>query len=215
MNQDYLHLSGIQHYAFCRRQWALIYVEQQWQDNTLTFQGQELHKKTNDPFITEKRGDIIIARAIPIVSHTLMLYGIADVVEFHRVEENGIRLYRQAGNWCPIPVEYKSGRPKRGNCDVVQLCAQAICLEETFDLQLQQGHMYYGKTRRRLDVELSDSLRQEVRDYARQMHSDLEHGVTPKAVRTEACERCSLIELCVPQLSEKLSLSDYVMGALK
>lgn len=215
MNQDYLHLSGIQHYAFCRRQWALIYVEQQWQDNILTFHGQELHKKTNDPFLTEKRGDIIIARAIPIVSHTLMLYGIADVVEFHRVEENGIRLHKQAGYWCPIPVEYKAGRPKPGNCDVVQLCAQAICLEETFDLQLHQGYMYYGKTRRRLDVKLSDSLRQEVRDYAQHMHWDLEHGVTPKAVRTEACEKCSLIELCVPQLSERLSLSDYVRGVSK
>ncbi len=211
---EYLSLSGIQHFAFCQRQWALIHVEQQWEENILTFRGQELHRRTNDPFVVEKRKDKVIARAAPIVSHTLGLYGVADVVEFER-SESGISLEGRRGLWWPVPVEYKAGRPKPNNCDTLQLCAQAICLEEMFGIALEKGHIFYGKVRKRLDVLLDDELRYETTRTASLMHDMFEAGITPSANYTNQCDKCSLIEQCMPKLSKRRRVENYLLKAME
>lgn len=211
---DYLFLSGIQHFAFCPRQWALIHVEQQWEENILTFRGQEMHQKTNDPYVVEKRKDKIIARAVPIVSHTLALYGVADVVEFDR-SDRGISLDGRSGSWWPVPVEYKVGRPKPKDSDTLQLCAQAICLEEMFGITLERGYIFCGKTRQRLDVLLDDKLRSKTKETAALMHKTFEAGITPPASYTKQCDRCSLVELCVPRLSKQKVVRDYLMKAME
>lgn len=210
---DYLSLSGIQHFAFCPRQWALIHVEQQWQENILTFRGQQLHEKTNDPFVVEKRKDKIVARAVPIVSHVLGLYGVADVVEFERADK-GAKLEGRDGLWWPLPVEYKVGRPKPSNWDLLQLCAQAICLEEMFGVMLNQGQIFYGKTRKRLDVSLDENLRTETNETAELMHETFNAGITPQAKYRTACEKCSLLKLCTPKLAQKKPTMDYLLQAL-
>ncbi len=212
-DRDYLALSGIQHYAYCPRQWALIHIEQQWQENILTFKGRQFHEKTNQPFITEKRKNRIMARAVPIISHILGLYGIADVVEFQKVE-SGVTIDARPGQWWPTPIEYKVGRPKLDSWDRLQLCAQAICLEEMFGLSLATGYLYYGKPRRRLEVNLNAKLRKETKQTAEQMHHTFAIGITPKAKHTAFCQNCSLARLCLPILSEKGKVDNYLSCAL-
>lgn len=211
---DYLLLSGVQHYAFCPRQWALIHVEQQWKENLSTFLGQELHQNANDPFAVEKRQDVVIVRAVPLVSHSLQLYGVGDVVEFHKTEYNGITLKGYSGSWIPVPIEYKLGKPKATNCDVVQLCAQAICLEEKFELRITRGQVFYGRTRRRLEVEFTPELREETRKVAESMHGTFERGFTPRPEVSDACSSCSLSELCMPELASRKSSRDYISKSL-
>lgn len=211
---EYLALSGIQHFSFCPRQWALIHVEQQWKENILTFNGQELHRKTNDPFVVEKRKDRIVARAVPIVSHTLRLYGVADVIEFEKAE-NGVTLDGRNGLWWPQPVEYKVGKPKLDNWDMVQVCAQAICLEEMYGVRLKMAQIFYGKTRRRLDVPINRDLRDETMEVAKKMHEIFDAGITPKAIYRPACEKCSLADLCAPKLSERKNIEDYFLEILQ
>jgi CRISPR-associated exonuclease Cas4 len=213
-DSDLLHLSGIQHFVFCQRQWALIHIEQQWEDNILTFRGQELHQTTNDPYLTEKRGDVLVTRAMPMVSHSLGLYGVADVIEFHSTAGQGVKLPGRRGVWSPTPIEYKLGRPKPSDCDILQLCAQAMCLEETFDIVLQEGYVFYGRTRRRLEVILDSILKNKTREVCKRMHAAFLSGKTPKAEYTSACEKCSLIEHCLPQLSERRSVEQYLSSAL-
>lgn len=172
-----------------------------------------MHQKTNDPFVVEKRNNKIIARAVPIVSHALRLYGVADVVEFIRADE-GIKLKGRSGLWWPQPVEYKVGKPKPKNWDLLQLCAQAVCLEEMFGVVLKQGQIFYGKTRRRLEVILDKNLRTETRQVAKLMHETFNAGITPPAEYSSACDRCSLVKLCTPKLAEKKSVKDYLLQAL-
>ncbi|NLM25080.1 MAG: CRISPR-associated protein Cas4 [Firmicutes bacterium] len=211
---DYLQLSAIQHFAFCPRQWALIHVEQQWKENIYTYQGRELHQRTDDPSFTEKRGDLLITRAVPISSKKLGLNGIADVIEFHRVENNGVKLEGYGGQWLPVPVEYKLGNPKPTNCDILQLCAQAICLEEAFEIKLEFGYIYYGRSRRRLDVSLNSELKAETYRVALEMHQVFASGITPEPIVTKACEKCSLNELCLPQIAFRRSVKCYLESAL-
>ena len=201
--EDYLMLSGIQHYAFCKRQWALIHVEQQWADNVLTYEGQLLHEKADDPMIKESRGNRIVSRAMPIVSHRLRVYGVADVVEFHRCVdgEGGISLPSRKGEWRPYPVEYKRGKPKPDIYDEVQLCVQAMCLEEMFGVYIPEGALYYGEVEHRVRIELHDGLRNQASMLLNEMHDLLRAGITPEAVLTSKCSRCSLQELCQPRLS--------------
>lgn len=208
-DDDLLMLSGIQHFAFCRRQWALIHIEQQWQENLLTFSGRELHERADDPFFTESRGTVLVTRSLPLVSHTLGLYGVADVVEFHR-DENGITLDHRPGRWRPQPVEYKYGKPKPDDRDIVQLCAQGICLEEMFGTPVTAGDLFYGRTRRRLPVEFDAALRERVRELAAGMHELFERGVTPPAEYTAACRSCSLVEICLPKAGARRSVRRYL-----
>jgi CRISPR-associated exonuclease Cas4 len=211
---DLLPLSGIQHFAFCRRQWALIHLEQQWQENLLTFGGREMHERADDPFFTESRGRVIVARSLPLVSYRLGLYGIADVVEFEQ-DETGVTLQGRRGRWLPHPVEYKYGKPKRDDRDFVQVCAQGICLEEMFTITVVAGDLYYGRIRKRETVKFDQELRERVAELATEMHQAFAAGLTPRAEVTPACKKCSLLEMCLPELAVKRSVSRYLTEALR
>ena len=209
---DYLMLSGIQHFAFCKRQWALIHIEQQWQENSRTFSGQLLHKNADNPYMVECRGDRIISRAMPIQSQFLGVSGVADVVEFHRGTE-GVVLPGQEGYWQVVPVEYKVGKKKSGDCDAVQVCAQAMCLEEMFATTIACGYLYYGKTRRRTEVIFTEKLRRRVCGLVSEMYHLYDMGATPSAVYGSYCQSCSLVDICLPQMSERArSVSRYLNG---
>lgn len=197
---DYLLLSGIQHFAFCRRQWAFIHIEQVWKENVLTFGGRQMHRNADDPFFTESRGDLLISRSVPLVSHTLKIYGVADVVEYHR-SDSGVVIPGREGRWTVVPVEYKAGKRKPDDRDEVQLCAQAICLEEMYRTQIEFGYLYYGKTRRRTEVPLGDELRRRVEELVAGMYALYDAGITPPAVLLPHCKNCSLVELCMPAVS--------------
>lgn len=213
-DDELLPLSGIQHFAFCRRQWALIHIEQQWQDNLLTFGGRQLHQRTDDPFFTQSRGSVLIIRSLPLISRSLGLYGVADVVEFWR-DSSGVSLPGHSGSWRVHPVEYKYGRSKPDDRDMVQLCAQAMCLEEMLNVSVTEGDLFYGRTRRRQRVEFDEALRQRVRKLAAQMHELFEQGVTPAPEKSPACRSCSLVELCLPELKSRRSVHGYLAKALR
>jgi CRISPR-associated exonuclease Cas4 len=186
---DSFPLSALQHFAFCPRQCALIHVERLWAENTLTAEGRVLHDRTHDAG-SESRRDLRLARALPLQSATLGLHGVADVVEFHRQPD---------GAWRPFPVEYKRGRPKHEPIDAVQLCAQAICLEEMLCTPVPAGALFYGATHRRHDVTFDDALRAETRQLAAEVHALLAAGHTPPPVYAPKCRACSLLDLCRPQ----------------
>lgn len=211
---ELLMLSGIQHFAFCERQWALIYIEQQWQENIATIEGAHLHEKADNPYLKEKRKDFIVARSVNIASYELGLVGIADVIEFTKSAsaENCVKIPKHSGWWRPKPIEYKRGKPKHIDCDKVQLCAQAICLEEMHNIQITDGAIFYNLTKHRENVVFDEALRNAVKTYAAKMHGLYKHGISPKAVQTPACKNCSMMELCLPGLS-KLSVSKYMRSA--
>lgn len=202
---SWLPLSGIQHFLFCRRQWALIHVEQQWRENALTAEGRIMHKRADDPFFTEKREGIIISRAVPVSSPILGLSGICDVVEFRQVEESsgGVQLPYREGRYQPFPVEYKRGREKQTPCDEAQLCAQAMCLEEMLTCSISIGFLYYGQTRRRVNVDINEELRGIVSKAAKEMHAYAQRGYTPRVKPFKGCRSCSMADVCLPMLHDK------------
>lgn len=207
--EEYLMISGLQHFRFCRRQWALIHVEQQWAENGRTTDGVLFHRNAHDTSKKEKRGDVITLRGLQVTSSELGVSGICDVVEFHR-EENGITLSRYPGKWLPVPIEYKTGAPKEHLADELQLCCQAMCLEEMLLCHIPMGYLFYGKTKRRVEVVFTDELREEVRKSVEEMHHYMHEGYTPKPKRTKACDACSLIELCIPALPVEKSVNQYI-----
>ena len=200
--EDLLPLSGIQHFLFCRRQWALIHVERQWQENALTAEGKILHSRADDPYFTEKRKGMIVARSVPVASLSLGLSGVCDVVEFTQSAQ-GVRLPGYVGSFLPAPVEYKRGKPKQEPSDAAQLCAQAICLEEMLAVAIPTGYLYYGQTRRRVAVELTGDLRDLVRKAAQEMHTYFRRGYTPQVKPFKGCKSCSLADVCLPLLQNK------------
>ena len=199
---DLLPLSALQHLLFCERQAALIHLEQMWAENRLTVEGTHLHERV-DNAPGESRGDVRIARALPLRSLRLGLSGRADLVELHLVSadtsgEPGAVLPGISGEWRPFPVEYKRGRPKAHHADEVQLCAQALCLEEMLGTPVPAGALFYGETRRRHDVRFGEALRRETEEAAARLHRLLASGVTPGPKREPKCDQCSLIDLCLP-----------------
>ena len=214
-DEGLLALSGIQHFCFCRRQWALIHVEQQWEESLRTAEGRLIHQRVDDPFFTESRGDVIISRAVPLVSYVLGLYGVADVVEYLR-SEDGVSLPDREGLWMMRAVEYKRGRPKIDERDEVQLCAQALCLEEMFGIRIGRGDFYYNEIRRRVSLSLSAELRERVYALSEEMHDLFARGVTPPAEVSRKCNLCSLLNICMPELTKKpLSVRKYVRKHIK
>jgi CRISPR-associated exonuclease Cas4 len=185
---DLIPLSALQHYVFCPRQCALIHVEQIWEENLFTAAGRLLHDKA-DSGKAEIRGDVKTVTGLPLRSLALGLAGKADVVEFHRRE----------GVWHPFPVEYKRGKAKTHNADAVQLCAQALCLEEMLGLPVPEGALFYGKIRRRLAVSLDASLRETTASIAESVHALLQSGISPPPVADERCGACSLSAQCLPR----------------
>jgi CRISPR-associated exonuclease Cas4 len=210
--EDLLPISALQHLLFCRRQCALIHIEGLWQENYLTAQGRSLHEKTHAAE-TENRPGIRIVRGLRLYSRRLSLTGQADVVEFHK-SQTGIELEGAKGLWQPYPVEYKRGKAKYDNCDRVQLCAQAMCLEEMLQVDLPQGALYYGRPRRREQVELTGQLRAQTQQTAAQLHELFESRQTPKAEYGKKCKSCSLYTVCMPKTtSAKKNIEHYLAKA--
>jgi CRISPR-associated exonuclease Cas4 len=214
---ELLMLSALQHIVFCERQCALIHIENVWAENALTIQGEHMHEKVHeDGDRTESRGDVRIARGLPLRSLRLGLSGVADVVEFRRVSEGGIHLDDVHSFWQPFPVEYKRGRPKRERCDEVQVCAQAMCLEEMLGVSIPEGALFYGSTHHRFDVFFDAVLRSETEHTAIRLHELIRSCQTPPAVREPKCDRCSLLEKCMPQLASKSrSVKSYLDTAIR
>jgi len=211
---EWLPLSGIQHFIFCRRQWALIHIEQQWQENALTAEGRILHRRADDPFFTEKRGNVVITRSVPVSSPELGLTGICDVVEFTAAPE-GVQLPGREGYYQPAPIEYKRGRKKHDKSDEAQLCAQAMCLEEMLLVEISHGYVFYAQTRHREPVEFTEELRTLVRKSAEEMHHYSRRGYTPQVKPQKGCRSCSLVDICLPQLQHKpQSASTYIRRQL-
>ena len=211
---EYLMLSGIQHFAFCRRQWALIHIEQQWEENYRTADGRLMHKHAHDSSFFEKRGDTVITRAMPVASARLGVSGECDVVEFHR-SADGITIRGLEGSYQVTPVEYKRGQPKTDHCDALQLCAQAMCLEEMLCCTIPAAFLYYGETRRRLTVPLDEAIRHETETMLGEMHDLFRRQHTPKVKQTKACNACSMKDICLPVLNKNRSAKAYLSEALK
>lgn len=209
---EYLLLSGIQHFVFCRRQWALIHIEQQWSENFRTADGRVMHEKVHDPALREKRGKLIITRAMKISSSRLGLSGECDAVEF-RQDKNGVQIFGIDGQYSITPVEYKRGEPKEDECDILQLTAQAMCLEDMLCCKIPFGYLYYGEIRRRVKVDFDDELRRKTEDIIAEMHDFFNRRYTPKVKRRKACNACSLKEICLPVICGK-SASEYISKML-
>lgn len=198
---DLIQLSALQHYVFCIRQCALIHIEQVWSENILTAEGRLMHERAHDEG-SEKRGDVRVERGMPLRSFKLGLSGKADVVEFHA---------QPGGDWRPYPVEFKHGKPKPDDCDEIQLCAQAMCLEEMLGVIINEGALFYGKTRHRHAVQFDETLRAKTEETARAVHSHLDSGITPPPVYSTRCESCSIIEQCMPKaIQKKRTISGYL-----
>ena len=208
--EDYLMLSGIQHFSFCRRQWALIHIEQQWDENLRTVEGNLFHQKAHDGYSSEKRKDVIISRGMPVFSRKMGVSGVCDIVEFHRDDEKGLSIYGREGKYLVYPVEYKKGQPKEEESDLLQMAAQAMCLEEMLACDITKGYLFYGEIRRRIEVVLDEGLRQRVSDSFAEMHQYFQRRFTPKVKRTKACNACSLKNLCLPQLMKDRSVKEYI-----
>ena len=187
---EYLMLSGIQHFLFCRRQWALIHVEQQWKENELTSSGELFHKKAHDPA-------------------SMGISGNCDVVEFHRAAD-GISVNGLEGRWSVLPIEYKSGKYDFDEADAAQLCAEAMCLEEMLCCEIDAGELFWGETHRRKRVDFDENLRKKVTDSFQEMHEYFNRGYTPKCKPRKGCARCSLRDLCLPEMTKIRSVKTYI-----
>lgn len=205
---EFLPLSGIQHFAFCRRQWALIQLDGVWEENLRTAEGRILHENVHDPERAESRGKMFVSRGMPIHSRTLGLSGECDAVEFHK-SASGVPVRGREGLWQPFPVEYKRGSPKPDDRDEVQLAAQAICLGEMLGCPIPRGALYYGETRHRQSVEFTPDLLERVRQYAEEMHRFAERGCLPSPKPSKSCNACSIKEICLPKLAKIGSAKAY------
>jgi CRISPR-associated exonuclease Cas4 len=198
---DLLPLSGLQHMSFCERRWALIHIEQIWADNRFTAEGNELHEKAHSGSV-ESRPGVLIRRTVPLHSFHLGLSGQADVIEFHPAgpDESGVALPGRRGLWRPYPIEYKRSKEKAGgNAYRVQLCAQALCLEEMLGVAVPEGAIFDGSAKRRSPVRFDAQIREMVRTLAFHMHELFRQGATPGAVFKKGCLSCSLREKCYPE----------------
>ena len=205
-DDDLISISALAHFSYCPRRCALIHIEQTWVENVFTAEGRIMHDKVHEED-SETRGSVKITRGVRLRNLRLGLIGVADVVEFHRAEKVV---------WRPYPVEYKRGKPKPDESDKVQLCAQALCLEEMLGVEVPSGALFYGKTRHRLEVAFDEALREATEKAAGQVHELIRSGNTPKPVYAKKCKSCSLIERCLPQaLYKKRSVKAYLKQAVE
>ncbi len=204
-DEDLLPISALQHLQFCERQCALIHVEKIWAENVLTAEGRVMHDRA-DGGGHETRGNVRTAYSLRLRSLRLGLTGQADVVEFHRLDD---------GVWIPYPVEFKRGRPKTDACDRIQLCAQALCLEEMKNVRVESGALFYGETRHRSEVTFDATLRALTESLCVRLHALITSGATPSAVYAkEKCDHCSLLEVCLPQTTDGISVKRWLARQL-
>lgn len=214
--KEYLLISGLQHFSFCRRQWALIHIEQQWVENGLTAEGRALHKRVHDVSSVDIRNGVVTMRDMPVKSELLGACGCCDAVEFFP-SDNGITLHGREGRWGICPVEYKHGRQKSENCDRLQVTAQAMCLEEMFSCKIEEGGVFYHETRKKEKFRLTDELRETVRLSFKEMNEMFSRGYTPIVKKHKGCNNCSLKEICLHtlrQVSGFASVAEYLRQTL-
>ena len=210
---DFLMISGLEHFRFCKRQWALVHIEGQWKENALTLEGHYMHETVHDEGFTEKRGSVLLSRGMPVRSEKMRVTGSCDMVELTQ-SDAGVPIQGRPGRWLIYPVEYKRGRPDPTGAPEWQLCCQAMCLEEMFVTDIQEGAVYYGQTKRRQAVPLTKELRGEVQAALEEMHRLFERGQTPHVKPKNACGNCSLNEICMPGLLVSPSAAAYVQNVL-
>lgn len=202
---------------FCPRQWALIHIDQVWNENQYTAEGQLLHKHVDDPFYRQTQAGKRTLRKLSIASKRLGLYGYADIVECESVgdkQNDTISLNNCEGFWRPIPIEYKRGKPKDNICDIIQVVAQAMCLEEMFSINVNQGAIYYAAIKRRLTIDITNTLRQQATEVSARMHEMMSSGTIPSATFTPKCLKCSLIDICIPKSFKHVSVKSYLKNNL-
>lgn len=214
LEENYLQLSGVQHFAFCRRQWAIIHVEGQWEDNLRTVLGTIVHTKVHDASFHEKRKGVLIYRGMHVQSKELGTVGMLDEVKFHS-SKDGVPLIGRDGLWLPYPIEYKKGDPKENPADRIQLCAEAICLEEMFFCNIPEGSLYYAHPHRRQRVLLDDDLRALTKKSFQEMHSMIQRGYTPRVKPQKHCNACSLKERCLPRIYKNRDVASYYEQKLR
>ncbi|MBI4962191.1 MAG: CRISPR-associated protein Cas4 [Desulfomonile tiedjei] len=223
---DLLPLSALQHFLFCPRRAALVLVEGIWDENRATAEGALAHERVHEAE-PESRGDVRIARGLRIRSLRLGLTGQTDVVEFHKLPDHGppsdkeaglstgIELDGIEGFWRPYPIEYKSGRLRHERGYEVQLCAQALCLEEMLNVRINEGALFYGKTKRRLEISFDEKLRTETEVAAQDLHRLVDSRSTPKAKYQKKCRECSLLAVCMPKVTGvQRNVAAYLQKAL-
>lgn len=211
--EDYLLISGIQHFMFCKHQWGLIHIEDAWQDNVLTFEGSLLHEKVHNPELNESRGDIYISRSVAVISHKYKIHGIIDLIEFVK-DENGLYIEERQAYYRPYIVEYKRGKPKEGLEDKVQLCAQAMAFEEMQDIVLDYGYIYYFQINRRIKVSFSQQLRKTVEELINEMNVYYNKKETPKPIKMKSCRSCSFTNFCSKNFSNK-NIKKYLKNVIE
>lgn len=206
---DYLLISGIQHFSFCRRQWALIHIDNQWEENALTAEGRAMHERVHNNRIITKRNGVITLRAVPISSEKMMISGQCDAIELIP-DDNGIEIYGRSGKWRIHPVEYKRGRSKSDNCDRLQLTAECMCLEEMLTCSIYTGSLFYGQTGHREEVTIDMALRSQLQAMLSEMREYYERSYVPKVKPSKKCKNCSLSNACLPKLMRKTAVNSYI-----
>lgn len=210
---DYLMISGIQHFLFCQRQWALIHIEGQWAENRLTAEGQVIHKNAHNDSFLEKRPGLLITRSLRVASPTLGITGQCDVVEFHRSDDGAV-LFGHRGYWKPVVVEYKHGTDKEDASDISQLACEIMCLEEMLGIDIPCGYLFYKEKQSRTKVEITSELRENVTAALNRMHELYKRRYTPKVKTSKKCNSCSLKDKCLPKLCKNISAANYVNSML-
>ncbi|XOQ52045.1 MAG: CRISPR-associated exonuclease Cas4 [Succiniclasticum sp.] len=209
-------ISELQHFSFCRRQWGLIHLEQEWSDNYLTADGNILHKRAHEKWLKEKRSGVLVARGLRVFSREMGVTGVCDVVEFSQSDDptDGAILFNRPGTWNVYPIEYKRGKPKSEECDRLQLCCEAMCLEEMLNCVIPEGALYYFEIRHRIPVPLDSSLRQRVKELLKEIHEYADRKFIPVAKVKKQCKSCSLKDICLPKLQAP-SVKEYYAERLK
>ncbi|MDR0930859.1 MAG: CRISPR-associated protein Cas4 [Clostridiales bacterium] len=209
-NEDnFLPISAIQHFVFCKRQWGLIHIENQWADNLRTIEGEILHAKAHDPFLRETRGDKFISRGMPVKCAQLGIFGVCDIVEFVK-DSHGVEVFGRDGTYNVFPIEYKRGAPKENPADRLQLAAQALCLEEMLCCKIPLAYLYYGEIKHRVAVEIDADLRLQLTNVLSEMRGYYDRKHVPKVKRSKSCNACSLNEICLPVLMKNTNIRQYI-----
>jgi CRISPR-associated exonuclease Cas4 len=207
---DYIQISGLQHIVFCKRQWGLIHIEQEWVENQLTAEGQVLHDRVDEGYQEFRKGKRQYS-GLHVKSHKYHIYGQTDLVEAFQDEARGQKVdsFGLKGSWLLFPVEFKRGKPKEHDADKIQLCAQALCLEEMTGTEIPEGSIFYGKVKKRLDISFDSALRKKTAEFIKIAHEILKEGKLPEPVFGKHCKMCSLFEICMPQKFSTRKLNAY------
>ncbi|MDE6408663.1 MAG: CRISPR-associated protein Cas4 [Muribaculaceae bacterium] len=214
--EEMLQLAGIQHYMFCPRQWALIHIEQVWEENYLTTEGSLLHQNVDNPFMRETgHTDVLTLRGLRISSSQLGISGIADALEIHPYDDapKGKADILKNKRYEALPVEYKRGKPKINDCDRMQVAAQCVLLEEMLGIPIHRGAIFYWETRHREYVNVDQEMKGRVVKICAEMHEIFQSRRMPIAVKRRECRSCSLYDQCLPSLQGK-SVKKYLKDSI-